>query len=228
MSTTVKSTYWSITINNPTEADDENIRLALQKGWKVTGQKEQGENGTIHYQAMVHTPNQARFSALKNAFPRAHIEIAKNPIALKQYVEKSETRIGDLPEQSEYFPSLSKMWELITKFHARWEKWCLNMEDLYDDYPRINWYQPEIQRKWLNDRMPFFDEAVNHYISLGYHIESMAANPQTRSAWKLYAESIMLRSFADIQKRENNQNANQNSTSIQTAEIPTTPETDSP
>lgn len=231
MSTTVKSTYWSITINNPTEQDDENIRFAHQKGWKLTGQKEAGENGTIHYQAMLHTPNQTRFSAVKKLFPRAHIEIAKNPIALRQYVEKSETRIGDLPEQSQYYPSLSTMWELITQYYTTAEKWNLDLDELYGEYPVFRWYSDGKQKKWNQDRMPFFDEAVNHLIEKGYHIESIAANPQTRSAWKLYAESIILRSYKEIQNRANNQNAvntpqeESSDEENQVAQIPTTPET---
>lgn len=39
---------WSVTINNPTEADEDSIHRARQKGWKVWGQKEVGEEGTEH------------------------------------------------------------------------------------------------------------------------------------------------------------------------------------
>lgn len=44
-----RSIYWSITINNPREDDEENIAVARQRGWIVEGQKEVGENGTPHY-----------------------------------------------------------------------------------------------------------------------------------------------------------------------------------
>lgn len=107
-----RSTYWSVTINNPTSGDEENINQARQRGWKVEGQQETGEEGTRHYQLSVKTP-QVRFSALKKQFLRAHIEIARNPIALQQYVQKEETRTGQLPIQSDRYPSLVKLWQLI-------------------------------------------------------------------------------------------------------------------
>ena len=60
-----RATCWSITINNPLPADDENIARAKQRsGWKVEGQLEKGENGTPHYQLMVKTP-QIRFDPLR-------------------------------------------------------------------------------------------------------------------------------------------------------------------
>jgi len=56
---------------------------------------------------MVKTP-QVRFSAVKKAFPRAHIEVARNPAALATYVSKEETRVGQLPGKSELYPSQAK------------------------------------------------------------------------------------------------------------------------
>lgn len=226
---TAKSTYWSITINNPSEQDDENIRLCLQKGWKLSGQKEAGENGTIHYQAMLHTPNQVRFSAVKKALPRAHIEIAKNPLALKQYVQKEETRVGELPEQSEYYPSLTKLWQLITEYYTSCEKWNLNLNQIEEG--KIEWYQESQQRLWNRDKLQFLDQAIRYLITQGYHVESIAANPATRSMWKLYAESIILRSYHEINNRNTTQNDRNGSdeeesisTESQSAEIPVTSE----
>lgn len=79
---TDRATAWSLTINNPTEADEENIQHARQKGWKVIGQLEQGENGTKHYQLLVKTPR-IRFGGVKKEFPRAHVEVARNVAALE-------------------------------------------------------------------------------------------------------------------------------------------------
>ena len=107
-----RATCWSITINNPTGADEENMALSRQKGWKVDGQLEVGKDGTPHYQLIVRTP-QVRFSAVKKAFPRAHIEVARNPTALEQYVHKDDTKAGELNKQSEMYPSLSKFWDLF-------------------------------------------------------------------------------------------------------------------
>lgn len=91
--TTQRATMWSITINNPTAEDREAIELARQKGWKIEGQFEKGEEGTLHLQLAVRTP-QLRFSTMKKHFPRAHIEIARNAAAFLQYVNKADTRVG--------------------------------------------------------------------------------------------------------------------------------------
>jgi len=167
-----RATAWSLTINNPTPADEEGIALARQKGWKVEGQLEKGKDGTPHYQLLVKTP-QVRFSALKKAFPRAHVEVARNVQALQQYVTKEDTRQSHLPTTQEKYPSLSRYWELITQW-------------INDEYPYI-----------MCDTMPItlslLDKASYALIYQGYHVEGIATNPSTRSAWKLYGEAIMMR-----------------------------------
>lgn len=169
-----RSTHWSVTINNPCTADHENISNARQRNWKVEGQLEKGENGTTHYQLLVKTP-QMRFSALKKAFPRAHIEIARNPTALSQYVHKDETRVGDLPEQPDKYPSLNKLWDLITDI----------IEEKYNtNYSTFN------EEQFLTE----FDYAIQELIIEGYHVETMGVNPQIRSAFKKYALQLMFRS----------------------------------
>lgn len=224
---TQKSTYWSVTINNPNEADDENVQQALQRGWKVEGQKEKGENGTIHYQIALRTPNQQRFSAVKKAFPRAHIEIARNPIALKQYVQKEETREGELPDNSEYYPSLSKLWDLIYEYgndNCIWDIGELPHNVVV--FPK-HW---EIQYQLKNDPLAWFDSVINALIQEGYHVESFASNPQNRFAWKTYYKSLLIRSALKKQKEyeANKQNASppmetessDEETEIQNAQIP--------
>ena len=71
-----------------------------------------GEGRNPHYQLMVKTP-QVRFSAVRKMFPRAHVEAAREPSALKRYVGKVESRVGALPTSQEMYPSLSKFWDLI-------------------------------------------------------------------------------------------------------------------
>lgn len=166
-----RATCWSVTINNPLPADDENIARAKQKsGWKVEGQLEKGENGTPHYQLMVKTP-QTRFGSIKKAFPRAHIEIARNMKALSEYVHKEETKIGSLPLNDKY-PSLTALWELFDQY-------------LRTDHQSI----PDGEE----DRLVLFDRFIGLYIELGYHIETMGVNPQIRSAVKKYLPSLIFR-----------------------------------
>ena len=167
-----RATCWSVTINNPTSADDENIARAKQRsGWKVLGQKEKGENGTEHYQLMVKTP-QTRFSSIKKAFPRAHIEVARNSRALEEYVQKDDTRVGSIPTDDK-FPSLSKLWELFNEYL---ETWKVTREKMTGD-----------------DALYQFDLFISAYIEKGFHIETMGVNPQIRSAVKKYLPSIVAR-----------------------------------
>lgn len=192
MSTT-RATAWSVTLNNPTASDEECINVARQKGWKVEGQLERGASGTPHYQLMVTTP-QVRASAVKRAFPRAHIEVARNAAALKQYVHKDETAEGDLPTQQEMYPSLSRFWDLIT-------------EQFQFDYTGATGNPCSDPRNcenhWFSLRR--FDDWCSHLIMKGYNIETMAVNPQTRSAWSRYAVAIVYRSI-DRQDRQTTEN----------------------
>lgn len=176
-----RGTCWSVTINNPTDEDDELIALAKQRsGWVVIGQAEKGKEGTPHYQLMVKTP-QVRFSAVKKAFPRAHIELAKNAVALEQYVTKAETRTGQLPNKSQYYPSLTKLWDLIS----------VKLYELTDDKDIANsfWWSELSDKKKLS----WFDESISALISDGYHVETMGVNPQIRSCFVKYSQSLFRR-----------------------------------
>ena len=184
-----RSTCWSITINNPIAADEENIARARQQGWKVEGQKELGDNGTPHYQLLVRTP-QVRFSAVKKAFPRAHIEAARNPSALEQYVHKDETRVGELDKQSEMYPSLSKFWDLFFQFCHDDANTSVQEQRLVVDLIKPK----EIEK--------LFERFVSEYIQKGYHIETIACNPATISCIRKYGISILKRSEAAFYKKE--------------------------
>lgn len=195
-----RATTWSITINNPISADEENINLARQRGWYVEGQLERGANGTPHYQLMVRTP-QVRFSAVKKAFPRAHIEVARNVIALSQYVRKHDTKEGELKEQSDMYPSLSKFWELIydvLKFKPDQPYQLLDSEI----YPGAFFTMTE------------YDNAVRYLIRDGFHVETMGVNPQMRSCWKLYNRDLMYRVAVDKDRQTDE-------TSVSVVNIPT-------
>lgn len=195
--TTGRATVWSLTINNPTPSDEEGIALARQKGWKVEGQLEKGKDGTVHYQLMVKTP-QVRFSAVKKAFPRAHIEVARNVQALQQYVSKQDTKIAPLSTSQEKYPSLSRYWELVTEW-------------INDAYPYI-----------LCDDTPItlalLDKATYALIYEGYHVEGIATNPSTRSAWKQYGEAIMMRAIQETKDRQTSMRSN----GEQSVVVPTT------
>lgn len=191
MTTTLRASMWSITINNPTPDDDEAINLARQRGWEVLGQTEVGEGGTRHYQIALKTP-QVRFSAVKKAFPRAHIEIARDPHALLRYVSKEESREGDLPEQQNMYPSLSKFWVLVLEYLTL-DKEGLDIVELANG--NVKFYYDSANALFCKNPLHFLDEAVRFLIKAGYHVEGIGANPTTRSQWNLYHDSIILRSY---------------------------------
>lgn len=170
-----RATCWSITINNPTKSDDENIALAKQKsGWALYGQKEVGENGTEHYQLMLTTP-QVRFSAIKKAFPRSHIEVARDRKALTKYVNKEDTRIGVLPVDNSYL-TMSQLWD---KFYD-----YLIQDNQENRYCRVG----------EDERLTIFDAFIEEIIMEGYFVETMAVNPQVRSCIKKFGRAIIIRS----------------------------------
>jgi len=181
--TTQRATCWSITINNPTPQDEEYIALARQRGWTIDGQREKGAQGTEHYQLLARTP-QVRFSQVKKAFPRAHIEVARNVPALAAYVHKSDTRVSELPESSERFPSLSKLWELI-----------------YDELD-VGWNSDECSVRLGREPLSTFDRICSQLIRKGYHVETMAVNPQIRSCFAKFALDLFYRVYVDRQTRQ--------------------------
>jgi len=209
-----KSTFWSLTINNPTAADMDALNTAAAKGWKVEGQEEMGKNGTKHFQIALTTPGQARYAAVKKVFTRAHIEPARNPVALHKYVHKEETRTGDLPPASEMYPSMSQFQvllikELVTK---PWDdKDGLHCDAL--ELGMLQWYRcpcpdhyckcgdPFIEggcARWSSeDLLELLDQTTRKLVMKGYHVEHYAVNPSFRSSFKKFGPEMLARAFAE-------------------------------
>jgi len=204
---TDRATVWALTINNPTPSDEEGIALARQRGWKVEGQLEKGEEGTLHYQLLLRTP-QVRFSAVKKAFPRAHISVSRNTPALKTYVHKEETRVAELPTSQEKYPSMSKLWDLLYKhFDAvsspppppgGTKSYVTHFNDGNFKFHCVGDDPKERQAVF----MYMFDDAISLLIREGYVVETMAANPQVRSSWLKYHRAILFRSFTQTIARQ--------------------------
>lgn len=129
-----RGTCWSLTINNPTDDDRQSLAM-LPAGWTVKGQEEKGENGTLHLQLMLKTP-QVRFAAVKKHFNRAHIEKARNEVALSNYVVKSDTRVSELTVDKKFL-SLPQLW---TKFAEYVQQRCDNVKrPLWADWKDDDW-----------------------------------------------------------------------------------------
>lgn len=217
MDTTSRSNNWSVTINNPTEADHEEIARARQKGWKVMGQEEVGAEGTPHLQLLVQTP-QVRFSAIKKAFSRAHIEIARNVQALAAYVLKDDTRVAALPTSQQMYPSLSKFWQLVflNVKHNNWvhwqgDRWYVDaFRDLgfsevdYERYERDGKCRCEVNEV-IAKRI--FESCVDHLIGEGYHVEHFFSPPNI-SVFKKFHFSLLIRAETEINAQTSRQTDN--------------------
>lgn len=175
MATQTRGTCWSVTINNPTKSDDEQIALARQKsGWKVYGQREKGAQGTEHYQLMITTP-QVRFAAVKKAFPRAHIELARDRTALVKYVQKKDTKVADLPTSQDAYPSHSKLMAMFGEYFTMYSEENGGVDD--------------------SQFLKIFDQMCYQKIKEGYYVETYAVNPQIRSAIQKFGRAIARREF---------------------------------
>lgn len=183
-----RSRYWSLTINNPNENDEKEINLARQKGWRVEGQKEQGEQEqTPHYQLSLDCLKQQRFSAIKKAFARAHIEKARNWDALQNYVVKEETRVGSLPQQQTQYPSQQEVWSHWTTFIHTKSKETMSY--------LLGYRRADDKGQWL---LYEWDEYISQAITEGYYVELIGINPQIRACVSRYGRAILLRHGLDI------------------------------
>lgn len=173
-----RATCWSLVINNPKPSDDEDIATALQKGWRIDGQLEKGEKeGTPHYQMILRTP-QVRFAAVKKQFPRARIEVARNPAALSAYVRKEETRAGTLPTSQERYPSQAKFFDLV------WD------EILAD--PTKSEFKRASNGMFISPKNALVF-ATKELIKKGYMVENVCCNPMTIQAWTYFHPEFLIR-----------------------------------
>lgn len=206
--TDTKSTYWSLTINNPTPDDREAIATARSRGWQVEGQVEKADTtGTPHLQLCLKTPH-IRFGAVKKVFPRAHIEPARNPAALKNYVHKEETRMEELDAGGDKYPSMSRFTILVLQefCSAYWnDKEGLHCDAL--ERGEIAYYRfydgdaptPRERGAILDpdEWLEFLDDATRRLVLKGFHVERYAVNPQFRSSWKKFAPQMLGRALAE-------------------------------
>lgn len=170
---------WSITINNPTESDTK----CDHPGWSLDGQYEVGTEGTRHFQGILKTGKQVRFSAVKRVFPRAHIEVARNRKALEAYVKKEDTRVGEF--QRTEIPNMFVFQDTIAE--------AFDMEEV-----KRRWLDEDISKMYKHDInemvLAYTDELVAQHICAGGRgLEFIAINPMWRSSWKKFWRYIITR-----------------------------------
>lgn len=187
-----KSCCWSVTINNPTPDDFQQWESLKSAHWvrEVSGQIEKGDQEqTPHLQGMVRTLS-VRFSQVKKALPRAHIEAARSPGALARYVAKEDTRVAALPTvrvatQADVQRALLKE----IRENPNFDKYEWNGYYFLDFLATKGW---KIEKDWEY----WTDRAVNRLIREGYYgVEFVMSNPQVRTAFKKYFVAILYRTY---------------------------------
>ena len=97
---------WLFTINNPTEEDLPDTKWNPDKMSLLVYQKEQGTNGTPHFQGLICLRRQQRISYMKKLLPRAHWEARRGTRQQAyEYVTKQDTRIEEPVVFGEYIES---------------------------------------------------------------------------------------------------------------------------
>jgi len=92
----VRASWWSLTINNPTPDDRAALKTPPKFVLDLVYQDEIGPKcGTLHIQGCIHTIYN-RSAALNEWLPRARVEKARKPPgALLNYCKKSDTAVKD-------------------------------------------------------------------------------------------------------------------------------------
>lgn len=167
-STTARASWWSITINNPTDEERELLKEENRPKFvkSVHCQDEVGENGTLHIQGAVHT-GQCRFSEVKKWLTRAHIEPARNKDALLKYVSKTETAIpGSQKEYTSEYITMDKALRMIAARSIVIDFTIERTDKELDDLKRKEFWN-----------------AVNEILLENPSIVSILTNPQLERAW---------------------------------------------
>lgn len=142
----IMSRTFSYTLNNWTETDLENIKYLEGQCKEARCQEERGEeSGTIHLQGYFWFKNPKRWETLRNQLPGAHIEIAKNIFALRNYCKKQETATGGLVR--EINPEREKKSFIILKKDPMeglepypWKQEVLDIISGEPDSRTVHWY----------------------------------------------------------------------------------------
>lgn len=200
----VKGTNWSITLNNPTKEDYDSIEsLKVQPWCKVwEGQLEQPEGGTLHIQARLKT-ERMRWGKIKELLPRAHIEVAKNSIALTNYVHKPETRVAELPTIASRFMNIQQFYPLLAAWTV--DKIAEDIHEYADDVRKSLRYAYMIREH--SDRVAVWKkqykvldlvrECAALLIEQGtLGLEYIITNPATKTMFKEFFWNIIVREIS--------------------------------
>jgi len=166
---TDRASWWSITINNPTDEDRKELKSENWPSWvkRFDGQEEVGKDGTLHIQGALNTA-QVRFSAVKGWLKRAHIEAAKDKLALLKYVAKSDTAVeGTFKSESKEYLTMDKALKKLVQYYSP----LIEKRLEYHNYDVTKCYTEEY---W---------NAVNALLMDDSTLVQLYTNPQMLRAW---------------------------------------------
>lgn len=171
-----KATNWSVTMWLTEETgytSSTDVEAMIPPQWFIEGQEEKGkESGKLHFQLRLKTPH-IRGSAVMKVFPKCHVEVARNPIALQQYVHKEDTRVGEFKT----IQNRSPQWHSVVSQFADW---------VVRDYPDLS-DEPKEEHK-----LSLWDDFIRYSILEGMLLDVLGVNPQYRSCiiryWSAYIQ----------------------------------------
>ena len=183
---TERSNCWSLTIFDETYSTAQ-----LPAGWELKGQKEMcPKTLKEHFQGMLTTP-QCRFAAVKKVFPLAHIEKARKPTALAQYVKKEDTRLVSIPDRKSNIPTL---WDYSEHVAREWDAMAFGefRQNFYDTAT-----EQEIVKTTDDDlALRYVDSIIDRHIRNGmFGVEFIGINPMFRASWKKFWRAMVDRAW---------------------------------
>lgn len=171
---TTRASWWSVTLNNPT--DDDDTRLKNRPTWvkRLKYQLEQGgEEGTPHYQIALQT-TQTRMSQVKQWLPRAHIEVARDKNALLKYCEKADTAVDgtQVDIKTEFLTMDKALMEIASLAN--------DITELYMPEDATNLELKRRKEEWIREE---YWQAVNQILLEKPSTVGLFTNPQLERAW---------------------------------------------
>lgn len=191
----MRATAWSVTMwmTDETGYTPDTIHTFTQNmpnDWSVEGQMEQGkESGDLHYQLLLKTP-QTRGTRVAKFWPKCHIEDAQKFYALKTYVHKEDTRVGEFKTVENRSPQ----WSVVCDKFFDW---------MLVEQPQVGFFGQTDE-----ERLRLWDKFIGLSIEEGMRVDIIGVNPQYRSCigryWQNYIRLAKTRSSVDKLDRQTN------------------------
>jgi len=155
------------------------LAQAMPNSWALQGQIEQGTDSDdkLHAQLMLNTEF-TRGTRIAKFFPNCHISEARNKFALKEYVHKDRTRVGEFKSVENRSP--------------QWSVVC----DKFFDYLVAQELPPRVDEHDENVKYHLWDKFIGLSIREGMRVDIIGVNPQYRSCINKYWSDYLWCAFA--------------------------------